>query len=385
MRILCALALLAATIAATAAPRTPAGDAEVLERLPMRRGDPAMAELRRLRAAHAARPDDPEPAAALALHYFELASADGDPRYVGYAEAALVPWRDKPAPAEVHFARGLLRQYRHDFDTALQDFARALQAEPAHTGARAWRAAVYMVRADYAAARRECDLLAEHASELLATGCRAYADAATGKARPAYERLRAALAARPDASREARLWTLTRLAEMASLLGDSAAAERHFRAALALDVKDNFLRAAYADFLLEQKRPREVLALLKGTHSETLLLRLALAGKALGLAEADKHVRELGERFAAAALRKERLHLAEEARYLLDLKGDARGALAAAAENWRLEQREPRDAAILLEAAVAARDPGPALPALRWLEESGYESLRLKNLAAKLK
>jgi Tfp pilus assembly protein PilF len=318
----------------------------------------------------------------LARRYFELAVADGDPRFVGYAEAALRASRSEDA--EALFVRGLLRQYRHDFDGALQDFEAALQKEPGHVGARAWRAAVFMVKADYAAAARECGLLADYASELLATGCQAYVDATTGKTRAAYEQLSAALGERPDAGRDARLWTLTRLAEMAWRLGDTAGAERHFREALGLGVKDNFLLAAYADFLLEQKRPREVVDLLKGTQSDTLLLRLALAGKALGLPENEKQIRALQERFAAAALRKERLHMAEEARYLLDLKGDAPAALAAASENWKF-QREPRDAAILLEAAVAARDAKAAEPALRWLADSGFESKRLRELAAKLK
>jgi hypothetical protein len=114
------------------------------------------------------------------------------------------------------------------------------------------------------------------------------------------------------------------------------------------------------------------------------MLRLALAAKALRLPEAQTHLKSLGDRFAASALRGERLHLAEEARFLLDLKGDPKAALAAALENWKT-QREPRDAAVLLEAALAARQPKAAAPALRWLEESRFESARLRKLAAALR
>src|SRR5262245_31215690 len=92
---------------ALGAPHLPKDDAVVLERLPLRRADPTAAELRALRAAAAARPDDARAAAALARRYFELAMAEGDPRYVGYAEAALRPWARGKAPAEVSFARGL--------------------------------------------------------------------------------------------------------------------------------------------------------------------------------------------------------------------------------------------------------------------------------------
>jgi hypothetical protein len=357
---------------ALAAPHVPKDDAAVLERLPLRRGDPVAAELRKLRGA------------ALARRYFELAMAQGDPRYVGYAEAALRDAHDDP-PAEVLFVRGLLKQYRHDFTGALLDLQAALKHDPELIGARSWRAAIFMVGADYAAAREECRAIEPLASELVATGCRAAVDGATGKARSAYEGLKAALDGRKDAAPESRLWVLTRLAELAERLERPAAAERHFRDALALGVRDDFLLAAYADFLLQQGRPKEIDALVrKWGHSDNLDLRLALAAQALGLPEAQKHARALGERFAAAALRGERLHLGEEARFLLELKGDARGALAAAAENWK-SQREPRDAAVLLEAALAAGDRKAAAPVLRWMEQSGLEDARLRRLAAKLK
>jgi Tfp pilus assembly protein PilF len=381
-----ALALLGAIPAAGAAPRVPAADSAVLETLPGKPGDPAVAELRRLRAAVAASPRDAGAAALLARRYFDMAMAEGDPRYVGYAQAALRAWPESAAmPAEVLVLHGMLRQYRHDFARGMADFELALQIDPANTEARAWRAAILMVQADYAGARRECELLAQNATELHATACIAYVDATTGHARAAYERLAAALARRSDVSPEFHMWVQTRLAEIAWRSEDLARAERHFRKGLGLGVDDNFLLAAYADFLLEQGRAAEVMPLLRNwVRSDTLLLRLALAARALKLAEGEKHARTLGQRFADAGLRGEKLHLQEEARFLLELRGDARGALAAAVENYRT-QREPRDALVLLEAALAARDPAAAAPALEWLAGSGFEGARMRELATKLK
>lgn len=385
-RLLFALLWCLAALPAQAEPRLPAEDREVLERLPLRRADPAAAELRALTAAARAAPADPAAAVALVRRYFALAQAEGDPRYVGYAEAALSPWRGAAdAPAQILVQRALLRQYLHDFDGALADLALALERDPQSAEARAWRAAIFMVRADYAAAARECAALAPLAGELQAAGCSAYAAAATGGARAAYARLRAALERAPRADPGVRLWVLTRLAEMAPRLEDPAAAERHFKAALALGRDDNFLLAAYADFLLERGRAAEAAALLRDwSRSDTLLLRLALAERALGLPEAARHAQALGERFAAAALRGDRLHLAEEARYLLELRGDARAAVAAAAENWK-SQREPRDALILLQSAAAAGDKAAAAPVLDWLSRSGFEDARLRRLAAELR
>ncbi len=380
------VALLAAASLTFAAPRAPQHDDEVLERLPVRPRDPVAAELRALRAAVSAAPDDPQAAGRLARRYFDLAAAQGDPRYIGYAEATLRRWQEAPGtPAEILLLRGMMRQYRHDFSRSMADFELALRADPANVEARAWRAAILMVQADYPAARRECGLLAEHASELQATACSAYVDSSTGQSRGAYERLAAALARRATVDPEFQVWIETRLAEMAWRTGDHEAAERHFRRGLALGVDDNFLLAAFADFLLDRGQAAEVLPLLRNwDRSDTLLLRLAIAARQLKLPESEKHARALGERFADASLRGEKLHLQEEARYLLELKGDARAALAAALENYRT-QREPRDALILMEAALAARDPGAAAPALQWLERSGFEGERIRRIASQLK
>lgn len=374
--------LLFASLPVSAAPYTPSSDAQVLERLPIKPADPVARELRGLRAALASRPGDESLAEALARRYFELAMAEGDPRYIGYAEAALRPWAGS---AEIQpglrVTRALLRQYKHDFAGALGDLATALEADPSDVEAHSWRAAIFMVQARYADARAECAALAPHSSELFSTGCFAYVDATTGKARAAYDRVAAALQRRKGASPDSRLWNLTRMAEMARRFGDPKLAEKNFREALSLGVTDNFLLAAFGDFLLDENRPAEVAALLKDwARSDTLLLRLAFAEKALNVPTAAQRIQALDDRFSEAALRGEQLHLQEEARFRLYLRGDPAGALMLAAENWKA-QREPRDAAILLEAALAARDRAAAQPALDWLEQSGFEDTAMRRIA----
>lgn len=373
-------------LTAHASPRLPTEDSAVLERLPARRDDPTMAELRALRAAARANPGDAAATARLAKRYFELASAEGDPRYVGYAEAAVRGW-PADAPDEILYVRGILRQYRHDFDAALEYFARVLEHQPRHFGAHAWRAALFMVRAEYDQAARECAALPVPQDDLYAVGCRAYVDATTGNARDAYRRLLAAYQEKESVETAERLWILTRLAELAWYSGDTAAAEAHFKEALSLGRDDNFLLGEYADFLLEQKRAAEVVRLLKDwTRSDILLLRLALAEKAVGAPDAAAHAQALGDRFAAAALRGERLEIGEEARYLLDLRGDPRAALAAALESWtKGQQREPRDALMVLEAAAAAKDAAAAAPVLKWAADTRFEGARIRRLAAQLR
>ena len=370
---------------AAAAPRVPANDAEVLARVPARGGDARADSLQSLRAAWRSNPRDPAKAVTLARRYVEEAAAEGDPRYIGYAQAALAPWWTEAAPpTAVRVQRAVLLQYGHRFDAALADLDAAVQAEPDNAEAWAWLAAIRMVQADYVAARRGCDGLAPHTTALMAVACAAAIDGLTGRADTAARALDAALKSATGAGAEEQLWALTRLAELDERRGEFAAAERAFRAALALAVPDVYLQAAYADFLLDRGRPGEVLALLKdGVRADVLLLRLAIAAKAAGDARAAGWVRDLAARFDAARARGDRTHEKEEARFALELQGDAPRALALARSNYAV-QREPADARILLEAALAAGEPAAAAPAREWLTANRVESAALRALATRL-
>src|SRR5258708_11991435 len=93
-----ALALTSLAVAGHAAPYVPTDDATVLERLPVRPGDPVARELRQLRAELTANPRKRDTAVRLAERYFELARSEGDPPYVGYAQAPPKPRPHLPPP-----------------------------------------------------------------------------------------------------------------------------------------------------------------------------------------------------------------------------------------------------------------------------------------------
>jgi Tfp pilus assembly protein PilF len=381
------LLLLVPVLDVAAAPFVPKSDHEVLETLPARAAEPRMRELRELRRELALDPRDVDAAVRLARRYSVEAAAEGDPRYIGYAQAALAPWwsdPDPPVPARV--LRAIVLQWSHQFDAALADLRAAVQQQPGNGEAWSWLAAISMVRADYAEARRACERLAPLASPLIGVACRANVDAATGKAAAAASELQTAVLQAPKAAPEELLWSLTRLAEIEERRGDYKAAEDAYRRALALGINDGYLWAAYSDFLLDRGRPAEVLAMLKDkTRSDVLLLRFALAAKLTGsTTELARWQGDLAARFEAARLRGDKLHQKEEARFALGVQGDAQKALALARENYAL-QREPADARIVLEAALAARQPAAAEPVLKWMADSGIESVALKALAQKLK
>ena len=371
------LALGGATLA-HAAPRTPSTDAVVLEKLPFRAGDTGARELAALRGAVQAVPTDPDAAAALAGRYFELALAKGDPRYVGYADALVARFAE-PLPLPLLNLRGTLRQYRHDFAGALQDFAAVLKADPTYAGAYAWRAAIFLVQARYDDANIECAALLRLNRKVLHGGCAGLQLAYSGDLSNADQTLRTALAGATEPDH--RLWLLTRLAEVATWQGHTAQAERYFRDALRLGRDDVYLLAAWSDFLLDQGRAPEVAQLLGAWEStDGLLLRLAEAQALLKLPAAAASIRNLDDRFAAAKLRGDTTHQAEEARFQLRLMRQPQVAVALAADNYRT-QKEPRDARVLLEAALAANDADAAQPVRAWLAASGFQDQRLLRLA----
>ena len=371
---------------ACAAPFTPASDEQVLERLPGRAADPRARELRELRQQLSRRPDDVELAVRLARRYFDAVAAEGDPRYIGHAQAALAPWWALPAPpADVRVMRAKLRQFDHEFDAARADLAAVVAADPGHADAWAWLAAIAMVQARYADARQACLQLAPLTTPLTGTACAAAVDAVTGRAGAAVQALDAALAASPQAGSDERLWALTRLAETLDRLGRHAEAEAAYRRALALGITDGYLLAAYADFLLDRSRPKEVIDLLTGKQrSDLLLLRLALAAKASNAAAGGGWAAELSARFDAARQRGDTSHQKEEARFSLAVVGEPARALPLAEANFAV-QREPADARVLLEAALAAGQPAAAAPVLKWMADSGIESQALKSLADRIK
>jgi len=371
---------------AQALPYLPKSDSQVLERLPFKPNDPVARDMARMRAELQRDPRNVEVAVRLARSYYELVGAEGDPRYLGYAQAVLAPWWDLPnPPTEVQVLRAGLAQFRHDFDAALADLGKVLEREPRHTRARALRATIHIVQARYPQARSDCLALKGLTSDLIATACVAMADGLTGRAAQAYDTLLRAFESEPQASPDEKLWALLRLAELAQRLDRTEAVDAHFKQAMSLGIVETFLYAAYADFLLDQKRAAEVVGMLKDkTPSDGLLLRLVFAERVLQLPTAGQREATLAARYAAAQIRGDTVHQQEEARFVLQVYNDAAKAVALASENWKV-QREPRDARILLEAALAARNPAAAQPVLQWLDENHVEDRYLNGLAQQLK
>jgi tetratricopeptide (TPR) repeat protein len=371
-RVSLAIATLFLAVGTAAAPYVPTDDAQVLERLPGRT-TPQFRELKTLQVAAALAPSDLRRAVALATAYVRASRLEGDPRFLGYAEATLGPWwKDPSPPSAVLVLRATIRQSNHQFDAAVADLDKVLQRDPRNAQAMLTRATILTVQGKYEAARGDCETLYRVATEIYAVICSAAVDSLTGHAGPAYDALERALLTLPRIDDAARDWGETLLGEIAHRRGDPAA-EEHFRSALGVGERDLYLLGAYCDWLLDEGRPADVVALLQNeTRIDPLLLRLALAQKALGRPEASVSIEALRARFDASHARGDTVHQRENARFELFLRGDAKSALFYAVANWQV-QREPADLRILAETAAASNDASALRLVRTWLADTGFE------------
>jgi predicted Zn-dependent protease len=373
--------LVSNALVASGEPFRPADDRLVLERLIFNPTDPVAREIRALRSNLAKNPRNLESAVHLATRYIELSRSAGDPRFLGQAQAVLAPWwqESTPPPAAL-LLRATIKQNAHEFDSALSDLEGVLGLQP--TNAQAWltKASILQVQAKYGDARRACQPLARLTARHVFLACLSDIGSLTGQATKSQNILRELLD-HPGVSDSERLWISTMLAEIAARTGDTQMADRAFSEILKTGMKNQYLLGTYADFLLDQGRHQDVLHLLQHqTRADGLLLRLAIAEQALGLSSFRDHVSTLTVRFAASRDRGTNVHAREEARFTLALLDKAQQALLLAKENWKV-QREPADARILLESALAAGNRTAAQPVLDWLSMNHVEDLHLQQLA----
>ena len=309
----------------------------------------------------------------LAQLYIKQSRSTGDLRFLGYAEAVLGPWiGPNTQSADALVLHATVLQSRHDFGGALTVLERARQLRP--NDAQAWltRATVLRVVGDYQRALAACEEIAESVVVQL---CRQGVLGLSGELPSAYAAIQQidSQAMAP----EERAWRDSELGEMAVRLGRDVEAEHWFRNGLRNSPGDFYIRAAYADLLLRNSRAAEALTLLEGQESlEPLLLRIAIAQKMLGDPGLQRSSESLAAAFAAEAQRGDGVHRREEARFLLDVRGDPRGALSAALANWKV-QREADDVLVLMRAAHAAGTPQVAEPAVTFVRARGLQDVRI--------
>lgn len=380
-------ALWLCSITVHAAPFVPEKENEVVDQLPGNANKIAAAasvrESRRAQALLKQNKNNLDVALHVAKLNIRRARTASDPRYLGQAEAALAPWlNESRPPVAVLVLRANIRQSLHQFGPARTDLEQVVAREPGNAQAWLTLATVAQVTGDIATARASCSKLTTLIAPPVHAACVAAIDGNSGSAKAAAASLARALQLSPRINRDVRAWIVTLQAELAERAGQNLTAEKFYRQALALDKRDAYTVAGYADYLLEQNRAADVLGLIPTeTDADILLLRRVLAAQSLKRADASEMADKLAARYDVARTRGDQLHLREEARFLLHVRRQPAEALKLAIKNWQV-QKEPADLRILLESAVAAKQRAQAQVALAWLDDTKLEGRALARLAA---
>ena len=369
----------------SAEPFKPSTDDEVLVVLPAalmaNRSD--MAALKKQLAID---PANHQLAATVAMRYVQIGNSEGDPRYYGYARAAIkLWWDDKNPPATIRSVRAKLKEKDHLYDEALEDLKQIVRIHP--KDAQAWIeiANLYRVLGEYDLAIDVGDRLQQFAGEVPTALCRAPVWALTGRAGEGYELLTDILPAARENFPSTVHWIMTVRAEIASAMGHADEVEKHYRDGLAEEPGNLQLIRRFADFLIDQDRPDEALSVsAQSTTDNGVLLAAAIAAKRAG----DKELlagfqNQLESRFEEIRLRGGQPHGRFEARYLLELVGDSKAALKVALSNWE-RQKEIQDTRIVLESAIAEGDYDAAKPVLQFLIQQNTHHVVLDRLVNQL-
>ncbi|MGH8457353.1 MAG: tetratricopeptide repeat protein, partial [Stenotrophobium sp.] len=294
------LALLVATPvrADLGVPYLPQSDGQVLQELPST-SDPRVRAFDALRRQQQEHPDDMALALKLARDYIDYGRITGDARYLGRALAVIAPWLKRtPVPMPVMMVNATILQSRHLFVQSRAILEQILKADSDNGQAWLTLASVAQVQGDMDKARHSCARLMGSMDALITAACIGGLDAVTGRANDGYEVIALLLKQEPNEPPLIQSWAQGLLADAAKYQGEDTLADAHFKAALQLVPGDNFLLADYGDFLLDHKRPREVIALVRDyTQSDTSFLRLVLAEAMLKLPQAGKDTQEMAQRF----------------------------------------------------------------------------------------
>ena len=372
-----ALSVTAAPVA-HAEPLNPQRDSEVIEVLP---AGGSAAEDRKLRRLWASQPTDATTAVSLARRYLSRARELGDPRYAGQALAVLQGWPDpKTAPDDVLLLQATLQQYLHEFEFSAGHLELLVARRPEHAQAWLTLATVRRVQGRYAESNVACQGLLATGVRLESQACLAENASLLGDNEGARRSLQQLLEP-PRLPSSTRAWLLTTLAELELRDGQPVAAETAFKQALEVE-NGGYTLLTYADFLFEQKREEEALALLlPQPRTDAVMLRLAMVGARLNTPNAAVDARVVREAMAQANLRPEArsTHAREQAMFALWVEAKPAAALALARENVR-RQREPLDLLVLAHAARASGDANAIREADQLRKEMGLHDQRLDAL-----
>jgi tetratricopeptide (TPR) repeat protein len=348
------------------------------------------AGLRQLDQAWRAHPEDLNASLAYARAVFTLGLSEGDLRWFGSAKAALQPWWvAEDLPADGLFLRGLVKQGFHAFDAGLQDINKAIALAPRRAEFWSWRFALHLLLADMASAQQDTQEMQRLFGAEEADVYRAVLLYRTGQPLVAVQMLSRAARSPNYQDASSQDWLGFHLGEAHRVAGQPALAIAVWNERLKVSAQSHLLRLSLAELLNQQGRFVQAKAMAMnrrdlGSLTDALLMQALLACRGLNDADETRLASQMAARLKAQALRQESLIERPKLIYQIAYGQDMAAGLALSIENWQL-QKEPPDALLFAQAALALAQPRAAEPVVIWAGKTGYTDPQLKQLIRQLK
>ena len=348
------------------------------------------ASLRKLDQAWRAQPQDLNVAVAYARAVFTLGLVEGDLRWFGSAKAALKPWwQADDLPAEGLFLRGLIKQGFHAFDAGLTDIDRAITVEPGRAEFWSWRFALHLLLADMASAQQDTQEMTRLFGPEEADVYRAVLLYRTGKPLPAVQMLSRAMRSPNDQDASSQDWLGFHLGEAHRVSGQPDLAIALWSDRLKRSPQSHLIRLSLAELLNQQGRFIQAKSVAMNQRdlaslTDALLMQALLASRGLKDTDETRLASQMDARLKAQSLRQESLIERPKLIYQIAYGQDIAAGLALSIENWQL-QKEPPDALLFVQAALALGQPLAAEPVVLWAEKTGYTDPQLGPLIRQLK
>jgi tetratricopeptide (TPR) repeat protein len=346
--------------------------------------------LRALDQARRAQPQNLDAALTYCRAVFNLGLIEGDLRWYGSAKAALGPWwQASELPAEGYFLRGLVKQGFHDFQGGLSDIDRAIALEPRRAEFWSWRFALHLLQADMAMARQDTEEIARLFGAEESDVYRAILLYRTGQPLPAVLMLTRALRSPLNKDVFSQDWLSFHLGEAHRVAGQPAQAMAVWGERLKVNGQSHLLRLSLAELLNQQGLYPQAKAMAMNqadmaSLTDALLVQALLASRGGKDASQAKLASQVQARMRAQALRQESLIERPKLIYQIAYGQDIAAGLALSIDNWQL-QKEPPDAVLFVQAALALGQAQAAAPVVEWAEKTRYTDPQLGPLIQQLK
>ena len=348
--------------------------------------------LRALDQAWREQPQDLPAALAYARAVFTLGFNEGDLRWFGSAKAALTPWwRATDLPADGYFMRGLVKQGFHDFDGGLQDINQAITLNPERAEFWSWRFALHLLQANMGAARQDAEDIARRFGPQEGHIYSAVLAYRTGQALTAVQKLNASMRLPDYQDAASQVWIGFHLGEALRVAQQPEQAIALWQRLLQAHPQSHLLRLSLADLLNQQGQFRQAkaVATAQATPSnsnltDALLMQAVLSSRGLKAPDEVALAQQMAARLQSQALRQESLIERPKLIYQIAYGQDMAAGLALSIENWQ-QQKEPPDAVLFAQAALARQQARAAEPVVQWAQTTGYSDPLLAPLITQLK